>query len=163
MLCQNCQKTQATVHLLDIIPPHGEKRERHLCEQCAAEEGVTTQKHESISTILDSFIKHAAGVQKMSDSPCGECGTSFREFRSQGLLGCPKCYDAFEKPLMTLIKRSHEGATHHVGKTPSRLGGEPSVHSRLAKMRREIKEAVEHEDFETAARLRDQMKEMESS
>ena len=163
MLCQNCEKTQASVHLLDIIPPDGEKRERHLCEQCAAEEGVTAQKHESINSILDSFIKHAAGVQKMSDSPCDECGTSFREFRSQGLLGCPRCYDAFEKPLMALIERAHEGATHHVGKSPARLGGEPSIHTRLAKARRQIKDAVEHEDYELAARLRDEMKEIEGA
>ena len=53
MLCQRCNKTPATVHLTDIVPPDGEKRERHLCERCAAEEGVTVQQPETISTILD--------------------------------------------------------------------------------------------------------------
>ncbi|MEE9297290.1 MAG: UvrB/UvrC motif-containing protein, partial [Phycisphaerae bacterium] len=137
-------------------------RERHLCERCANEEGVTAQKHESINTILDSFIKHAAGVQKMSETPCADCGTTFREFRSQGLLGCARCYTAFEKPLLSLIERAHEGATHHVGKVPSRLGGEPSIHTRIAQTRRQLREAIKQEDYEAAARLRDEIKEIES-
>ena len=161
MLCQLCNKSQATVHLLDIVPPNGEKRERHLCERCAGEEGVTAQKHESINNILDNFIKHAAGVQHMSETPCQDCGTTFREFRSQGQLGCPRCYEAFGKPLQTLIERAHEGATHHVGKTPSQVSGEPSMHARVAKMRRQMQEAVELEDYELAARLRDEISQLD--
>lgn len=163
VLCQRCNKAPATVHLLDIVPPHGEKRERHLCERCAAEEGVTAQKHETVSTILDHFIKHGAGAQQLAELQCPDCGMTFREFRSQGLLGCPKDYHAFAKPLNALIERAHDGATHHIGKVPSRLGGEPSPLAKVAHLRRQMREAVEHEDYELAARLRDQIKEFEPS
>jgi protein arginine kinase activator len=163
MLCQRCSKAQATVHLTDIVPPDAEKRERHLCEQCAAEEGVTVQKPETISTILDGFVKQAAGVQQVADMTCPECGITFREFRSQGILGCPQDYQVFGKALNSLIERAHNGATHHVGKTPSRLGGAPSVHTRIAILRREMREAVDMEDYERAAQLRDQITELETA
>lgn len=162
VLCQRCNKAQATVHLLDIIPPDGDKRERHLCERCAAEEGLTVQKNESINTILDSFIKQSAGTQQVANIACPDCGTTFREFRSQGLLGCPRDYETFGKALGSLIERVHNGATHHIGKTPARLGGEPSLQAKLAKLRREMQEAVELEDYELAARLRDGIKELEA-
>lgn len=162
MLCQRCNKAQATVHMLDIIPPGGEKRERHLCERCAAEEGLTAQKNESINTILDSFIKQSAGAQSVANIACPECGTTFREFRSQGLLGCPRDYGVFGKPLASLIERVHNGATHHVGKTPARLGGEPSPQAKLAKLRRRMQEAVDLEDYEVAAQLRDEITEIEN-
>ncbi len=162
MLCQRCNKAQATVHLLDIIPPDGDKRERHLCERCAAEEGLTAQKNESVNTILDSFIKQSAGTQKVANISCPDCGTTFREFRSQGLLGCPSDYEVFGDSLQSLIERVHDGATHHVGKTPARLGGEPSQHATLAKLRRQMQEAIQQEDYELAAKLRDDMNEHES-
>ena len=162
-LCQRCNTAQATVHLLDIVPPDGEKRERHLCERCATEEGVTAQPHESISNILGQFIKQASGMQESVDADCKECGTTFREFRSSGLLGCANDYDAFQKPLAVLIERAHEGATHHVGKTPARLTSEPSVHVRLGMLRRQMRESVDQEDYESAARLRDEIQSLEST
>ncbi len=163
MVCQRCNKAQATVHLTDIVPPEGEKRERHVCERCAAEEGLIVQKHEPIAAILDSFIKQASGSEKVVDVACPECGMTFREFRSHGLLGCPNDYDAFERPLTALIKRAQDGATHHVGKTPARLGAEPSIHVKIAKLKRQIHEAVEVEDYELAARYRDTLAELEQS
>ncbi len=161
MLCQRCNKSQATVHLLDIVPPDGEKRERHVCEQCAAEEGLTVQKHESIGAILDGFIKQSSKDQQSVDEVCPDCGLTFREFRSQGLLGCPRDYEVFSKPLAALIERAHDGATHHIGKVPARLGGEPSVHAKMVRLRRQMQEAVALEDYELAAKLRDRLSEIE--
>ncbi len=160
-LCQRCNKAQATVHLLDITP-EGEKRERHLCERCANEEGLVSQQHEPINAILDSFLKQASGMQQMADLSCPDCGITFREFRSQGLLGCPADYQAFERYLTPLIERAHEGATHHVGKIPARQGGAPSAQAKLSKLRRQMKDALDQEDYELAARLRDEINALES-
>ena len=161
-LCQHCKKAHATVHLLDIVPPDGEKRERHLCERCAAEEGLTTQKQESITSILEGFVKQSAGMGQTADIACPECGITFREFRSNGLLGCPKDYQVFDKHLSPLIERAHEGATHHVGKAPGRLQEtEPSRHVKMARLRRSLKQALGVEDYELAASLRDEIKAME--
>jgi len=163
MICQRCKKAQATVHLLDIVPPEGEKREQHLCERCAAEEGLTTHQQESISSILEGFVKQSAGIVHATDLTCPQCGMSFREFRASGLLGCAHDYKAFEKQLAPLIQRAHEGATHHVGRSPDRLqSAEPTAHAKLARLRRSLKEAVDIEDYELAARLRDQIKTVET-
>jgi protein arginine kinase activator len=161
LICQSCQKAPATVHLTDIVPPNGEKRERHLCENCAVEEGVTMKQHESVSSVLQEFIKQKAGVQEIAQVTCPECGISFREFRNQGLLGCPHDYQAFDKYLTPLIERAHDGATHHIGKVPSRAGSGVRRQGGLSRLRRELEEAIEAENYERAARLRDQIKTLE--
>lgn len=164
MLCQRCQKAQATVHLTEIVQPDGDKHERHLCERCAAEEGLTMQKQEPISAILEGLVKHSAGMSQADEVTCPQCGLSFRDFRSTGLLGCPNDYKAFASQLAPLIERAHDGATHHVGKSPGRLKGtEPSVHVKIARLQRSLKEALEVEDYERAAQLRDEIKALESA
>jgi len=85
MLCQRCKKNNATVHLTDIV--NGEKREKHLCEDCAAEEGVTVKQHVSITDVLNSFLMSQDAVRELANLRCPDCGLTFVEFRSQGLLG----------------------------------------------------------------------------
>lgn len=158
--CQNCNQAPATVHITDIIPPHGEKRERHLCESCAESEGVTLKQHEPINSILAKFVqqKGGPGLKEIADLTCPKCGMSFREFRAQGQLGCPHDYQVFSEYLAPLIERAHGGATQHVGKVPGRLGPTASRQSELFRLQRELNDAVEREDYETAAGLRDQIK-----
>ncbi|HEY3242375.1 MAG TPA: UvrB/UvrC motif-containing protein [Phycisphaerae bacterium] len=162
LICQNCQKAPATVHLTDIIPPHGEKRERHLCDTCAVEEGITTKQHESVQNVLQEFIKQKAGIQEIAQVTCPECGISFREFRNQGLLGCSNDYKAFDKYLTPLIERAHDNATHHIGKVPARAGSGVKRQDGLSRLKRELEDAIESENYERAARLRDQIRTMET-
>ncbi len=163
-MCQRCKKSQATVHLTDIIPPNGEKRERHLCERCAAEEGVTVQKQETITTLLEGFVKQSAGITSAADAlACPRCGMTFREFRAHGLLGCPEDYKVFAKHLGPLIERAHGGATHHVGKAPGSPVDESPNQVKLSALRRTLKEALDIEDYEQAAKIRDELKALEPS
>lgn len=158
--CQNCKQAPATVHITDIVPPHGEKRERHLCETCAESEGVTLKQHEPINSILAKFVaqKVGPGMREAADLTCPKCGISFREFRTQGQLGCPHDYQAFNEYLTPLLERAHGGATQHVGKVPRRLGPDAGRQAELLRLERELNDAVEREDYETAAGLRDQIK-----
>src|SRR5688500_5591841 len=102
MLCQQCKKQTATVHLTDLVK--GDKRERHLCEECAAREGIAVKQHVSINDVLSTFLQ--SGVQELAKLRCSDCGTSFVEFRSQGVLGCPKDYDVFGDALGSVIERA---------------------------------------------------------
>ncbi|UCG32942.1 MAG: UvrB/UvrC motif-containing protein [Phycisphaerales bacterium] len=158
MLCQRCKKSGATVHVTDLV---GEPKELHLCEECAEEEGIRVKSSVPINTILEDFIKHQVASQEMSDLTCPECGTSFLTFRQQGVLGCPHDYEAFDKPLTSLIAQAHEGATRHVGKVPNKASSTQKKQHLVIKLRHQLQEAVEQEKYEEAAKLRDQLKELE--
>lgn len=160
MLCQRCKKHSATVHLTEIVK--SEKRERHLCEKCAAEEGVTMQQHVPLNELLTSFLVAQAGAQELASLACPECGMTFVEYRNRGLLGCPNDYEVFEKALTPLIERAHEGGTHHVGKVPRGRSDGANRQRELLRLRRELNNAVQCEDYEKAARLRDRIQMLES-
>jgi protein arginine kinase activator len=164
MKCDNC-KNQATVHLTEI--KNGKKLEKHLCEQCAAQqEGVPVKPHTPINELLTNFVlAHSGQLAKETSTSCEACGISWAEFRQHGLLGCEHDYTTFEKDLTPLVQRAHENATHHLGKVPTRRGGSGVPAKRqidLAKLRKELQRAVESEDYERAAKLRDQIHEAEA-
>ncbi len=169
MKCDNCNKA-ATVHLTEIC--NGKKIEKHLCEQCAAQsEGVPAlvKGHQPINELLTQFVMAHSGLQKEMNVSCEHCGITWAEFRQQGLFGCEHDYEAFEKDLTPLLQRAHEGATHHVGKVPTRAGAAGAAARPkkkmvdLNKLRRELAKAVELEDYERAAKLRDQIREAEGA
>ena len=158
--CDKCDKP-ATVHLTEIL--NGEKIEKHLCEDCAATEGITIKSNVPISQLLEDFILQTTTAEDLDDLTCDICGLSFTDFRTQGLLGCPNDYDAFGSALEPLLQRAQEGAVHHVGKVPSRAKVDQKKNASILRLRQDLKRAVEIEDYERAAKLRDQIKEQERS
>jgi|WetSurMetagenome_2_1015567.scaffolds.fasta_scaffold104421_2 protein arginine kinase activator len=154
--CQRCQKARATVHLTDCTG--GEPRERHLCDACAEQEGLTLKQHAGISSILEKFVQHSMKVEEIARLSCPECGISFAEFRNGGLLGCPHDYVAFEKLLLPLLERAHGKRTEHVGKTPQDSDPGARARSAITQLRRDLDRAVESEEYELAAKLRDQIR-----
>ena len=160
VLCPRCKKHQATVHLTEVID--GKKIAKHLCEQCAVEEGITIKSHVSLNDLLSNFLQsHGAPSEEAAGLVCPECGVSFMEFRQNGLLGCPNDYDVFAKALEPLLERAHNGSATHIGKLPARVGVDDRKHHDLTRMRRELEEAVKVEDYEAAARLRDELRSLE--
>ena len=154
MQCQLCDKT-ATVHLTEIVD--NEKIERHLCENCAQKEGITIKTHVPISELLGNLVTSQQEVKELSELYCPQCELSWAEFRKRGLLGCPNDYLAFEKPLEPLIERAHEGATRHVGRVPRHNHRAGDSQAKLLRLRRDLQQAVENEDYEEAARIRDEI------
>ncbi len=162
--CQSCKQQPATVHLTEIARD-GEKRERHLCEACAQTENVTPkpQPTAKVSHLLSAFVEGGkAGAKQIADLACPDCGITFVEFRSSGLLGCPHDYNAFEKALVPLIERAHQGASHHIGKMPSGQDTSRRVENDLLRLRRKLTRAVDDERFEEAAQLRDDISSLET-
>lgn len=160
VICQRCKEVKATVHITDTMP---QQRERHLCEACAEKEGVIQkQLHQTTNEILQQFIKHKTSTVSGSDTICDKCGISFREFHVKGLLGCPHDYQVFRKYLAPLIERAHEGATQHVGKVPPSAGKHTQRQLGLVRLRRELKDALEQENYEQAASVRDQIRQLET-
>lgn len=159
-VCQACNQAKATVHITDTVP---EKRERHLCEACAQKEHVIVKHHSPSAAILQEFIKQKAGATRGEDLTCPSCGMTFREFQLKGQLGCPNDYEAFRELLLPLIERAHENAKQHAGKSPGRRT-DPDTRRKagLVRLRRELQDAIEQENYELAARVRDQIKSLEN-
>lgn len=159
MKCDNCNNP-AVVHLTEIT--HGQKVEKHLCEQCAQQsEGLSSKSHTPINELLSNFVMAHTGLAKEQGQACEHCGITWAEFRQSGLLGCEHDYETFERELTPLLQRAHEGATHHTGKAPTRRGGSGVPSKKrvdVARLRKELARAVESEDYERAARLRDQIR-----
>lgn len=159
MLCDNCRERDAVVHLTRIVD--NAVTQLHLCEKCAAAKGVETTLAVPQHPLGD--ILHAVQQQATSeDAPsCTFCGSTSRDFRATGRLGCPHCYDAMEHSLRELLRRLH-GNSKHVGiryETPvAHLHGKPDslhdLHDRLSR-------AVAAEQFELAAELRDRIRVLE--
>jgi len=159
MLCQKCKKSQATVHLTEI--QNNEKREKHLCELCAAQEGITDKAQQPINQLVEKFVLAQKMGKELSQVSCPDCGINFLQFRNGGLLGCPHDYQIFKEPLMNILEKAHEGRIQHVGKIP---GGRENKHKRqheLMKIKRDLQEAIDVEDYERAAVLRDKIKKLE--
>ncbi len=163
MLCERCQERNAEVHLTTI--ENDEMATVHLCTSCASEQGISASV--PAPTPLVDFLSLGAvpdqASQGSSVEPCPYCGTSSGDFRRSGRLGCPECYAHFEGHLRALLRRIH-GSTQHVGKLY--LGEALDVDDRYAKLRSlklRLDRAVELEDFEAAAELRDQIHVLEAS
>lgn len=151
--CDQCDRP-ATHHSVEIV--EGEKIEKHLCEQHAQQEGMLIKAaHTPINELLTNFVKLQCGSQDLRELTCETCGVTFADFREDSLLGCMNCYNVFEQLLEPLLERAHEGATRHVGKVPSRAAAGDQMQNQMLRMRKQLDEAVANENYELAARLRD--------
>jgi protein arginine kinase activator len=168
MLCDRCKAREAKVLYTEII--NGAKTEQHLCEECATD--YTTFQMEKpllnseltlnslLSTLLGAYQNNAqnkTGAGK-SGLVCDNCKTTFDEFLQRGRFGCANCYKSFYSEIGNTLRSIH-GAQAHTGKRPKgyipvndSVLKNPSEEERLTL---ELQEAIEKEEFEEAARLRD--------
>jgi len=155
MKCQSCNKREATVHFTDI--EGDEKKEVHLCEECAREKSGMPPKGVTLEEIFSNLIQqHSKESAKLLKTACPNCGMSYIEFKAGGRLGCASDYVVFEEGLAPLLERLHQG-TQHVGKTPSRAGADVRRGNEMIRLRRELDRAVQREEYEKAAELRDRI------
>ena len=167
MKCQFCDNN-ATVSYEVVVD--GKSKKTNLCEQCAEEKGITSLEDFDIPDFLMGpgsesensgsekpfevglFPDDGGGDQPVY-SECGECGFTFADLKKIGRLGCSYCYDAFAETIEEMIKNMHKGTSH--------FGKEPEGQERMLlqyKMEEMLQKAVADENYEEAARLRDQLK-----
>ena len=156
MKCNHCDN-QATVHLTQIL--NGQMHKMDLCESCAQAKGVTNPENLSISNLMDKVDMDTdnSGTAMV----CESCGTTHQEFKKGGRLGCEACYHVFRPVLDPLLDGMHAG-TKHLGKIPSGSASRVKFERSVDTLKTELKDAVEGEDYEKAALIRDKLKELES-
>ena len=168
MYCDEC-RTTANVHYTQII--NGKQTEMHLCEECAQKMsqvnlGSHFESGFSLQNLLAALMGQEIseykpmGVPVSTEIHCKNCGSSYREFAKSGKLGCSQCYIEFENNLSPIIRKLH-GNSYHTGKIPFRTGKIIHLKRELESLRKELKAAIEVEEYEKAAKIRDKIRALE--
>ena len=164
MVCDACKQQQATVHLTEIV--NDQMTELHLCEACANQKGAQVESHFGLADLLSGLAEMGKPQETREEhedtaaKTCPSCGMTYEDFRKVGRLGCAECYGTFKRNLASLLKRIH-GSPHHLGKTPASLVKPQKAKTELAELKQQLEQAIEREEFEKAAQVRDQIREME--
>ncbi|MHC4788562.1 MAG: UvrB/UvrC motif-containing protein [Planctomycetota bacterium] len=154
--CESCGERRATWHLTNLVD--GEPVQHHLCDECYAEQsGGQPQVQGAFAQLIAAVVPE---LRDMALRQCPECGLNYLEFRQTFRLGCPHDYEAFDKALEQLLERIH-GASSHTGKVPPTAGEEEAMRSRLRSLRKQQRKAIAEENYELAAELRDNIRELE--
>lgn len=169
MRCELCEENQASVYVTDLNPaagtPHGELGEvtlRHMCSSCAADLNLPHgQVPGDNKAMLFKLLQKTAKASKKPVGPACKCGMTLHELRAQGRLGCQDCYDVFRPHLVPLFMRMHQ-ATEHTGRAPGTDAKEIELTVRIEKLRERMNVAIREEDYEDAAKLRDELTDLEA-
>ena len=164
MICDDCGKKEAVVHIVQI-GPNG-RVEKNLCEDCAQKYGNTMFAPQERAMSVNDFLKGVFSNTprpREEDTPeaeelvCPNCGMRYRDFQQTGKIGC---YDTFRAQLEPLLRRIH-GSSVHSGKIPHRTGGRLETKHEIEVLRAALKDAVAKEAYEQAAEYRDQIRALE--
>lgn len=171
MLCQKCKKNEATVYYKENI--NGHVTEYNLCPECAAElekngvlhldshaEDLFGERMFDFSPLISGFFGGALGTGK-TEKRCPVCGSTFADIAKSGHIGCPECYNVFEKELSSTVNQLH-GAAKPTGRSPKRFGEKHQREEKIAALKAELQKAIGEQAFEHAAELRDEIKALEN-
>ncbi len=158
MLCQVCHKNEATVHYTEVS---GSKViEIHLCEKCAIEKGVSIKPQFLLGGLMSGLVEFEKSTKIVKGKKCPGCGLTYDDFKRMGRLGCSKCYETFKQSLTALLETIH-GSSVHAGKVPAIVDRKVDKGLILKKLRERLRKLVEKEEFEEAARLRDEIRKLD--
>ena len=170
MICEHCKHRNATVTVTQV--QNGQKVEHHYCDVCASQfhpfHAEFKQEPVSIQQLLSNWFGSPTWQQKVDEKQhtqpqtqtCSQCGFTYKQFLKEGKFGCPNCYDTFEDHLPKLFNRIQAGA-QHIGKMPGARSNIFVLKKQIEEIRKRMKVAVENEQFEEAAQLRDEAREIE--
>ena len=163
MLCQSCGKNEANTHIKKIL--NNKVEEYLLCDQCAKKMGYNSAFNDfslDLENFLGGFLSENISSGIVSETlRCKKCGSSFDDISSTGKVGCAKCYDIFRDKLMPFIKRIH-GNTNHSGKLAGFTDEFKQKERKINELKIDLNKAVKNQEFELAAKIRDEIKDLES-
>ncbi len=170
MICQNCGENEANVSYTEIV--NGKKTKLFLCERCANKMNIGMNFKFDFNDVLGAFFDEPSFVktiEKPKTLACDVCGTTYEEFANTGMFGCENCYRVFENRLDNVLKRLH-GNNRHVARNVSRdiptnvnIPTKNKKKSELEKLKDELKECIQKEEYEKAAVIRDKIKKLEKN
>jgi protein arginine kinase activator len=172
MICQECNQRPAALHFTKIV--NGEKTEVNLCEKCAQEKGDMFMftgggSGFTFNNLLAGLLNIDPTVQKPNQDAfhkeevlqCNSCSMTFAQFVKIGRFGCAHCYETFKDQLPPVLRRLHSGNWSHSGKIPKRIGGGLHLRKQIENLKDELKGLISQEEFEKAAEIRDEIRNLE--
>jgi protein arginine kinase activator len=170
MNCEICGKNQANVHIVKIA--NGIKQHMNICDKCAVESDELNLSATMVMPGDISFQNVLSGIMNYISQPiqstlkeeyvCADCGTKYENFKENGLLGCSECYKYFNIAITPVIKRV-QGNLEHRGKIPQKSGKELIEKRNLQILKEELQRAIEVEEYERAAEIRDSIREIQKA
>lgn len=163
MICQLCKKSPATVHVTEIKSseaPAPSVQQQHMCEGCARSLELPTAPvviAKGAPEIWKLLRQSAQKARAEGSLACPQCGMSLAEFRNKGRFGCPKDYEVFRSHIEPLLLRVHNARAHR-----GRVPGQDERTQHLSDLRSKLEAAIRDEAYESAARLRDEIQELEA-
>ena len=154
MLCENCKSASATTHIKKTV--NGVTKEFYLCPNCASKLGFSNFDFFDVDDFWGSFFENKARVSK-NLKRCKTCNASFDEIVKLGKMGCPDCYVEFKDEILPSLVKIH-GNIEHKGFSPDSVKKFDSKFDEIKKLQEELKVAIQNEEFEKAAEIRDAIK-----
>ncbi len=163
MYCERCHQQPATVHMQQFA--NGQKTEIHLCTDCASQMDMHVTFDNFFQGFLDAFFNSqnksvSSESMQVKMIKCDTCGLTYDGFKNTGRLGCANCYETFKTELNALLKNI-QGSSQHQGKFPKKAGSQLLAKRHIKNLKFQLTKAIESEEFETAAKLRDEIRELE--
>lgn len=161
MICENCKRNEANIHMKRII--NASATEVHLCSDCAKSLGYGDGFSGfglGLGDLFGNFLSYAPMFSNNTAVRCPMCGNSFRDIAESGRFGCAECYETFYDKVLPSIERIH-GQTKHVGKKANNENKDADYLIDRDDLKNQLTKAVEEQNYELAAELRDKIKENE--
>jgi protein arginine kinase activator len=160
--CDQCGKQPAGVRYTEI--DDGKVTRRRFCKACALRRGLVEETPKPVAVLPETLslptgaeVPEGEARSAGRELVCSACGFAFASFQQTGRLGCPECYATFRSQMVPLLRKLH-GAVRHAGKSPRAFARKAELRQQVEDLRAELERAVRAEDYERAARLRDQMR-----
>jgi len=168
MICNKCKKRVATVRVTRTV--YNGATEVYLCEGCAREEAMSkAQPTMGVWNMVPGFFTSGgvhggyAAWPKAEAAKCSQCGKAFYEIRNDGKLGCSICYTDFQAKLKPIIEGIY-GSASHKGRYPKDMAEKYKALEEgreIDGLKALLKKAVEDEEYEKAAEIRDSIRKLE--
>lgn len=177
MLCENCKKNNASFHYK--YSENGKVSETHLCHECAKKQGLLKggifdsdgffgqgfQLTDNLGLGAFSALFCDSEKKSLSESTvriCPSCGLSENEIKRNGKPGCKECYHTFSDIVERMLRKLHM-STEYKGKIPEGVSESICAARKIEKMKAQMQKAVEEQNYEEAAKLRDAIRQLEDA
>ncbi|TET48879.1 MAG: hypothetical protein E3J58_05905 [Actinomycetota bacterium] len=175
MICDFCKKNEAAIHLIRVQNDNVEKV--NICAECAGDFSFFSEDdfYKDLTKILYKIFRADEGqlnsrrelkilnnLEIRKNRSCSFCGTDLKNIKKLGKMGCPNCYIEFKNILLPIIKAIHKNIEHR-GKIPENTSRQIKLEKSIRDLRNRLKREIFVENFEEAARIRDEIRQLEKN